>query len=46
MATIGDPLADVGYMTATWSQRDDPTGTTFDLTTVTHGDGFPAATSW
>jgi aminoglycoside phosphotransferase (APT) family kinase protein len=41
MATIGDPLADVGYMTATWSQRDDPTGTTFDLTTVTHGEGFP-----
>jgi aminoglycoside phosphotransferase (APT) family kinase protein len=41
MATIGDPLADLGYMTATWSQRDDPTGTTFDLTTVTHGEGFP-----
>jgi aminoglycoside phosphotransferase (APT) family kinase protein len=41
MATIGDPLADVGYMTATWSQRDDPTGTMFDLTTVTHGEGFP-----
>jgi aminoglycoside phosphotransferase (APT) family kinase protein len=41
MTTIGDPLADVGYMTATWSQRDDPTGTTFDLTTVTHGEGFP-----
>ena len=41
MATIGDPLADLGYMTATWSQRDDPTGTVFDLTTVTHGEGFP-----
>src|SRR5436190_5167233 len=41
MATIGDPLADLGYMTATWSQRDDPTGTMFDLTTVTHGEGFP-----
>jgi aminoglycoside phosphotransferase (APT) family kinase protein len=41
MATIGDPLADLGYMTATWSQRDDPTNTMFDLTTVTHGEGFP-----
>jgi aminoglycoside phosphotransferase (APT) family kinase protein len=41
MATVGDPLADIGYMTATWSQRDDPTGTMFDLTTVTHGEGFP-----
>src|ERR671930_575826 len=41
MATIGDPLADLGYMTAAWSQRDDPTGTAFDLTTVTHGEGFP-----
>jgi aminoglycoside phosphotransferase (APT) family kinase protein len=41
MATIGDPLADIGYMTATWSERDDPTGTMFDLTTVTHGEGFP-----
>jgi aminoglycoside phosphotransferase (APT) family kinase protein len=41
MATIGDPLADLGYMTATWSQKDDPSGTMFDLTTVTHGEGFP-----
>jgi aminoglycoside phosphotransferase (APT) family kinase protein len=41
MATIGDPLADLGYMTATWSQRDDKLGTMFDLTTVTHGEGFP-----
>jgi len=42
MATIGDPLADLGYMTATWSQRDDKLNTMFDLTTVTHGEGFPA----
>ena len=41
MATIGDPLADLGYMTATWSQRDDKLNTMFDLTTVTHGEGFP-----
>ena len=42
MATIGDPLADVGYLTATWSQ---PAGeereqTMFDLLTVTHEEGF------
>ena len=24
LATIGDPLADVGYLVATWSQADDP----------------------
>jgi aminoglycoside phosphotransferase (APT) family kinase protein len=41
MATIGDPLADIGYMTATWSQADDKLNTMFDLTTVTHGEGFP-----
>lgn len=42
MATIGDPLADLGYMTATWSE---PSGgerkeTTFDRLNVTHGEGF------
>jgi aminoglycoside phosphotransferase (APT) family kinase protein len=43
MATIGDPLADVGYMTATWSE---PAGgenrkeTMFDRMSVTHADGF------
>ncbi len=41
MATLGDPLADLGYMTATWSRPDEGFGTTFDLTTVTHGEGFP-----
>jgi aminoglycoside phosphotransferase (APT) family kinase protein len=41
MATLGDPLADLGYMTATWSRPDGGYGTTFDLTTVTHGEGFP-----
>ena len=24
LATIGDPLADVGYLTATWAQPGDP----------------------
>jgi aminoglycoside phosphotransferase (APT) family kinase protein len=41
MATLGDPLADLGYMTATWSRPDEGFGTSFDLTTVTHGEGFP-----
>jgi aminoglycoside phosphotransferase (APT) family kinase protein len=41
MATLGDPLADLGYMTATWSRPNEGFGTTFDLTTVTHGEGFP-----
>ena len=42
MATIGDPLADIGYLTATWSQ---PPGegkleTMFDRLTVTQAEGF------
>ncbi|HEX8856907.1 MAG TPA: phosphotransferase family protein [Thermoleophilaceae bacterium] len=41
LATIGDPLADLGYMTATWTQKDDLTGTMFDNLSVTHGEGFP-----
>jgi aminoglycoside phosphotransferase (APT) family kinase protein len=41
MATIGDPLADVGYMTVTWSERGDPTNTMFDELSVTHAEGFP-----
>jgi aminoglycoside phosphotransferase (APT) family kinase protein len=41
MATLGDPLADRGYMTATWSRPDGGFGTTFDVSTVTHGEGFP-----
>jgi aminoglycoside phosphotransferase (APT) family kinase protein len=40
MATIGDPLADLGYMAATWSDRGDPPGA-FDLSSVTRLDGFP-----
>jgi aminoglycoside phosphotransferase (APT) family kinase protein len=39
MATIGDPLADVGYLTATWAE---PGGaqTMFDLMSVTKEPGF------
>jgi aminoglycoside phosphotransferase (APT) family kinase protein len=40
MATIGDPLADVGYMLSHWRQRDDPPSR-FSLQVVTEGDGFP-----
>jgi aminoglycoside phosphotransferase (APT) family kinase protein len=41
MATIGDPLADVGYLCALWPQRGDPEGGLFDLNKVTRDDGFP-----
>ena len=41
LATIGDPLADVGYLTIAWSQRDALKDTMFDRLTVTHAEGFP-----
>jgi len=41
MATIGDPLADLGYMTAMWSEPSDPPNPVSDLSTVTRGAGFP-----
>jgi aminoglycoside phosphotransferase (APT) family kinase protein len=41
MATIGDPLADVGYLCMMWSQADDPSGGMFDLNQVTRAEGFP-----
>jgi aminoglycoside phosphotransferase (APT) family kinase protein len=40
MATIGDPLADVGYMVMQWAQPDDPPSK-FNLHTVTRLEGFP-----
>jgi aminoglycoside phosphotransferase (APT) family kinase protein len=42
MATIGDPLADIGYLTATWSQPEggERKQTMFDMLTVTHAEGF------
>jgi aminoglycoside phosphotransferase (APT) family kinase protein len=40
MATIGDPLADVGYMISHWRQNGDPS-TRFNLQTVTEQSGFP-----
>lgn len=41
MATIGDPLADLGYMTAMWAEPDDPHNTVGDLSSVTRLPGFP-----
>jgi aminoglycoside phosphotransferase (APT) family kinase protein len=41
MATIGDPLADIGYLCATWSEGDDPEVGKFELGRVTRGEGFP-----
>jgi aminoglycoside phosphotransferase (APT) family kinase protein len=41
LSTIGDPLADVGYLTVTWIQADDPTDTMYStLATVTRREGF------
>jgi len=40
MATIGDPLADVGYMMIHWTQSGDPVGR-FNLQSVTSLPGFP-----
>ncbi|HEV7562547.1 MAG TPA: phosphotransferase family protein [Solirubrobacterales bacterium] len=41
MATIGDPLADLGYMTAMWVDTDDPPNPVGDLSAVTRLPGFP-----
>ena len=41
MATIGDPLADLGYMMIHWTQADDPPRGKFNLQTVTSEPGFP-----
>jgi aminoglycoside phosphotransferase (APT) family kinase protein len=41
MATIGDPLADLGYLTATWARPDGMKETMFDRMSVTHAEGFP-----
>ncbi len=42
MATIGDPLADVGYLCMMWTERGDPeTGLREALSSVTRREGFP-----
>jgi aminoglycoside phosphotransferase (APT) family kinase protein len=39
MATIGDPLADLGYLALCWVDRDDPPGAVEHFA-LTRGDGF------
>jgi aminoglycoside phosphotransferase (APT) family kinase protein len=42
MATIGDPLADLGYLCMMWTERGDPEGGLREaLATVTRREGFP-----
>ncbi len=42
MATIGDPLADLGYLCALWVEADDPSGGLREaLGKVTRQEGFP-----
>ncbi len=42
LATIGDPLADLGYLTVTWVDPEEPGDTMFSaLTSVTRQPGFP-----
>jgi aminoglycoside phosphotransferase (APT) family kinase protein len=42
MATIGDPLADVGYLCMMWSDAGDPQhGLREHLASVTRAEGFP-----
>jgi aminoglycoside phosphotransferase (APT) family kinase protein len=42
MATIGDPLADLGYLCMMWTEGGDPRGGMRDyLGGVTRGEGFP-----
>jgi aminoglycoside phosphotransferase (APT) family kinase protein len=40
MATIGDPLADLGYLCTLWVDRDDPPMGMFELSAVTREEGF------
>lgn len=41
MSTIGDPLADLGYLLMMWREAGDPDGGMFDLNAVTRAEGFP-----
>jgi aminoglycoside phosphotransferase (APT) family kinase protein len=41
LATIGDPLADLGYLLTTWVQAGDPEGVITSLGLVTRRPGFP-----
>jgi aminoglycoside phosphotransferase (APT) family kinase protein len=42
MATIGDPLADLGYLCMMWTEKDDPAGGLREaLGAITRREGFP-----
>jgi aminoglycoside phosphotransferase (APT) family kinase protein len=41
MSTIGDPLADLGYFTTLYVERDDPPLGKFELSGVTREEGWP-----
>jgi aminoglycoside phosphotransferase (APT) family kinase protein len=41
MATLGDPLADVGYLCATWAEHDDRDNPMLALSAASRGSGFP-----
>ena len=41
MSTLGDPLADLGYLTVTWSQPGDPETMFSSLSAITRREGFP-----
>jgi aminoglycoside phosphotransferase (APT) family kinase protein len=42
MATIGDPLADIGYLCMMWAEQSDPSGGMRDhLGSITRREGFP-----
>jgi aminoglycoside phosphotransferase (APT) family kinase protein len=42
LSTIGDPLADVGYLTVTWAEADDPADVSYSsLSAATRRRGFP-----
>jgi aminoglycoside phosphotransferase (APT) family kinase protein len=41
MATIGDPLADIGYLCMTWGEVGEEPPGRFDLGGVTRAEGFP-----
>jgi aminoglycoside phosphotransferase (APT) family kinase protein len=41
LSTIGDPLADVGYLTVTWAEADDPADISYSsLSAATRREGF------
>jgi aminoglycoside phosphotransferase (APT) family kinase protein len=42
MATIGDPLADLGYLSTLWVDRDDPPSGMYALADITREEGFPS----